>query len=158
MAILKKLIAAIDEERGFGKAGDIPWSHPADMAHFKRATMGSAVTIGRITWESIKRPLQGRLLLVITARPDPVLPSGVVRVGSWDEAVEVAEAARYESIWAAGGVGVYQSAIDRGLDEALVTRVPDTHGCDVFLPELRGVSLVKTTIAGELEFDRYARA
>lgn len=158
MAILKKLIAAIDEERGFGRAGGIPWSHPADMAHFKAATMGSAVAIGRITWESIRRPLPGRLVLVVTSRPEPVMPSGVVTVGSWGEALRVAEDGRYGSIWAAGGVGIYQAAIDGGLDEALVTRVPDTHGCDVFLPELKGVALVRTTISGDLEFDRYARS
>ena len=52
--------------RVIGRAGAIPWREPEDLRHFKRATMGHAVVMGRKTHESIGRPLPGRRNVVIT--------------------------------------------------------------------------------------------
>lgn len=52
-----------------GRNGDMPWYAPEDLAHFKAATLGAPVIMGRVTWDSFPprfRPLPGRLNLVIT--------------------------------------------------------------------------------------------
>ncbi|WP_068276587.1 dihydrofolate reductase [Aldersonia kunmingensis] len=56
-----------------GSGNDIPWHLPEDLAHFKRVTMGSAVVMGRKTWDSLperNRPLPGRRNIVVTRQAD----------------------------------------------------------------------------------------
>jgi dihydrofolate reductase len=56
-----------------GRAGQMPWKLPEDLAHFKQITLGQAVIMGRKTWVSIParfRPLPGRDNWVITRQTD----------------------------------------------------------------------------------------
>lgn len=62
------------EARGgaIGRAGDMPWHLPEDLAHFKRSTLGDPVVMGRRTWESLPerfRPLPGRANIVVSRDP-----------------------------------------------------------------------------------------
>jgi dihydrofolate reductase len=52
-----------------GKDGGLPWHIPADLQHFKRLTMGTAMIMGRKTFESFPRPLPGRRHIVLTRDP-----------------------------------------------------------------------------------------
>ena len=60
------MIAAMANNRVIGKDNQMPWHMPADLAHFKRTTLGKPVIMGRKTYESIGRALPGRLNIVIT--------------------------------------------------------------------------------------------
>jgi len=64
------MIAAMAQDRVIGKDNQMPWHLPADLAHFKRVTLGKPVLMGRKTFESIGRPLPGRRNLVISRNPD----------------------------------------------------------------------------------------
>lgn len=68
--MLLSLVAAMDRDRLIGRGGGLPWHLPADLAHFKRVTMGKPVIMGRHTYESIGRPLPGRRNIVVTRRAD----------------------------------------------------------------------------------------
>ena len=59
-------IAAVARNRVIGAGNDIPWRIPEDWDHFKRLTMGQVLIMGRMTYESIGRPLPGRTTFVIT--------------------------------------------------------------------------------------------
>ena len=61
-----KLIAAVARNGGIGKDNQLLLKLPEDLAHFKRTTMGSAILMGRKTWDSIGRPLPGRETIVVT--------------------------------------------------------------------------------------------
>ena len=63
------LIAAFDAGRVIGNNGSIPWSIKEDLEHFKEITDGSAIIMGRKTYESIGRPLPNRLNIVMTRNP-----------------------------------------------------------------------------------------
>lgn len=60
------IIAAMDRNQLIGNQGDMPWSLPADLQHFKKITMGSPIIMGRKTFESLARPLPGRTNIVMT--------------------------------------------------------------------------------------------
>ena len=60
------LIAAVARNGTIGRGGRLPWRLPADLAHFKRLTIGHTVLMGRRTWESLGRPLPGRRNVVLT--------------------------------------------------------------------------------------------
>ena len=63
------MIAAMAHDRVIGLDNQMPWHMPANLAHFKRVTLGKPVLMGRKTFESIGRPLPGRRNLVISRNP-----------------------------------------------------------------------------------------
>ncbi|AOZ72368.1 hypothetical protein BK816_02845 [Boudabousia tangfeifanii] len=64
-------IWAQTQSRIIGQGGDMPWRVPADFRHFKSATMGAPVLMGRKCWESLSlHPLPGRKNLVCTRNED----------------------------------------------------------------------------------------
>jgi dihydrofolate reductase len=63
------LVAAVAANGIIGANGQLPWSLPEDLKHFKRLTMGHPIIMGRRTWESLKGPLPGRDNIVVTRRP-----------------------------------------------------------------------------------------
>jgi dihydrofolate reductase len=63
------LIAALAVDRVIGMENAMPWNLPADLAWFKRTTLNKPVVMGRLTWESIGRPLPGRKNIVISSQP-----------------------------------------------------------------------------------------
>jgi dihydrofolate reductase len=63
------LIAAMGKNRAIGLNGRMPWHLPAELQHFKQATMGKAILMGRKTWQAIGRPLPGRQNIVISRNP-----------------------------------------------------------------------------------------
>ena len=60
------LIAAYARNRVIGDGPDIPWHSREDFAHFKATTLGHTLVMGRVTHESIGRPLPGRRTIVLT--------------------------------------------------------------------------------------------
>mgnify|MGYP003479768626 CR=1 FL=1 len=61
------LVAAIARNGVIGADGGIPWHLPDDQRRFKELTIGHVVVMGRVTYESIGRPLPGRTTVVVTA-------------------------------------------------------------------------------------------
>ena len=71
------VIVAHDELGCIGKDNKIPWHIPQDLKMFKEKTMGKPVIMGRKTYESIGKPLPGRLNIVLTRKPHLVDLSNV---------------------------------------------------------------------------------
>src|SRR5580658_7074172 len=62
-----------------GRDGALPWRLGADMRRFRALTLGKPVIMGRKTWESLpRRPLAGRLNLVLTRQPEYEAEGAVV--------------------------------------------------------------------------------
>ena len=130
------LVAAVADNGVIGRDGDIPWRIPEDMKHFKAVTSGRPVVMGRVTYESIGRPLPNRTNIVITRSPG-WSAEGVTTVGSVDEALEVArEVARGSAsdVMVIGGARVYEAVIGTA-DVQVITEVHQSPEGDTFYPE-----------------------
>ena len=64
------LVVARADNGVIGKDGRLPWHIPADLKHFKAVTMGTAMIMGRKTFESLPRLLPGRRHIVLTRDRD----------------------------------------------------------------------------------------
>ena len=64
------MIAAMDRNRVIGVDNQLPWYLPEDLKFFKRMTQAKPLVMGRKTFQSIGRPLPGRLNIVVTRDPD----------------------------------------------------------------------------------------
>lgn len=127
---LTAVVAASDNDV-IGRDNALPWHLPADLAHFKRVTMGRPILMGRRTYESIGRPLPGRRNLVLS-RSGFSAP-GVETVRSLEEArALVAGEAELANI---GGAEIFRLALPE-TDIVYLTRVHCTVEGDTFLPPL----------------------
>ena len=103
------LIAALAVDRVIGMDNAMPWNLPADLAWFKRTTLNKPVVMGRLTWESIGRPLPGRKNIVISSQPGT--DDRVEWVKSVDEAI--AACGNAEEIMVIGGGRVYEQFLPK---------------------------------------------
>jgi dihydrofolate reductase len=91
-----------------GRDNALPWRLPEDLRRFKALTMGKPILMGRRTFDSIGRPLPGRLNLVLTRAGD-WSAAGVAVVHSVEEAL--ARAGEVAELMVIGGAEVYRLAL-----------------------------------------------
>lgn len=117
-----------------GRDGRLPWHLPEDLAHFKAVTRGSAVIMGRRTWESLPvryRPLPDRRNIVLSSRSDLIAPGADV-VGSLEDATALA---RGSTCWVIGGARVFAEAMPLA-SVAEITEIGTDVDGDTFAPTL----------------------
>jgi dihydrofolate reductase len=113
------LIAAMGNNRAIGLDGRIPWRLPAELQHFKKATMGKAIVMGRKTWQSIGRPLPGRQNIVVS-RNTGFIAEGADVCDSLEAAIEISKA---DEIMVIGGGQLYAAALP--LAQAMILTLID---------------------------------
>ncbi len=123
------LIAAVARNGVIGADGGIPWHLPEDFAHFKATTLGHLLVMGRATYESIGRPLPGRITIVVTRDPD-WSAEGVLVAHSVEEAVAMAGDGE---VFVAGGATIYEAALPYA-DVQLLSEVDLEPDGDTFYP------------------------
>ena len=126
------LIAAVADNRVIGRAGQLPWRLPADLARFREQTWGHHVVVGRRTWESIDRLLPGRTVVVLSRDPG-YRAAGVATAGSLDEALRLAGSD--PEVFVAGGAELFAQALPLA-DRLYLTRVHAEVEGDALFPEL----------------------
>lgn len=102
------IIAALSDNRVIGRDNALPWRMPADLAHFKRLTMGKPIVMGRRTWESLPGLLPHRTHIVVSRDRDYRLEGGFV-VHSIEEAIEFAGDA--DELMVVGGANLYAQTL-----------------------------------------------
>ena len=128
--MIRSLVIAQAANRVIGRDNRMPWHLPADLAHFKRVTMGRPVIMGRKTWESIGRALPGRLNIVITRTASFTAPGATV-VGSLDEAYRAA--GDVDEVFIIGGGQVYAEAMATA-DRIYLTEIAAEPEGDTWFP------------------------
>jgi dihydrofolate reductase len=128
------LIAAIDRHRAIGRNGDLLWQNKLDQQHFRQATMGCPVIMGRKTWDSLPprfRPLPGRRNIVVTGNRG-WQSQGAEAAGSLQAALDlVADAGR---VFVIGGGQLYAQALPQA-DELVLTEIDTSfERADTFFP------------------------
>ncbi len=130
------IIVAMANNRAIGKDNQLLWYLPEDLKYFKRITMGKPMIMGRKTFESIGRPLPGRLNIVVTRQKD-WQHEGVRVVNSIDDAMRLADAQAMidgiDEVMMIGGAQLYEAALPVA-DKMYLTRVDADIDGDAFFP------------------------
>ncbi len=124
------LIAAVARNGAIGKDNQLLIHLPGDLPRFKRLTLGSAVIMGRKTWDSIGRPLPQRRNLVIT-RDTAWRADGAETCASLNDAL--ACVAADSKAFVIGGAQIYGQALPLA-DELALTEIDADLIGDVFFP------------------------
>ncbi|MFT4414118.1 dihydrofolate reductase [Fredinandcohnia humi] len=125
------LLFAMDKNHLIGKDGDLPWRLPADLAYFKRVTMGHPVIMGRKTYVSIGRPLPGRENIIVT-RDLNYEADGCKVIHSIEEIVKLNNE-RNEELFVIGGAEIFKEILPF-TDRLYITEIEEEFEGDVFFP------------------------
>tara|TARA_R110002051_G_scaffold165688_3_gene236695 strand:- start:84115 stop:84630 length:516 start_codon:yes stop_codon:yes gene_type:complete len=133
------LIVARGRNGVIGREGDMPWRLSSDLKQFKALTTGKPIIMGRKTWDSLpRRPLPGRLNIVVTRQADFIAEGGQV-AGDLETAFDFATAqARIDSVdevFVIGGGQIYAAALARA-DRLYLTEVEADPAGDAVFPAL----------------------
>lgn len=122
------------QNRVIGLNNRLPWRLPADLRYFRRITLGKPVVMGRKTFESIGKPLDGRTNIVVSRDPAYEAP-GCVVASSLESALSAAAGAAETMI--IGGANIYAQALPTANRLYLTLIHHDVEGDTVF-PEIAG--------------------
>ena len=129
-------VVAVAENGVIGRDGKLPWRLPSDLKRFRKLTLGKPVIMGRKTYDSIGKPLDGRDNIVVTRQRDFAAPACALRprsrrpstsAGSWPTSAGVDE------VMIIGGEDIFRAAL--------------AHADRIYL------TLVHGTPAGDTRFD-----
>lgn len=125
------IIAAMDRNHLIGNNNQLPWHLPADFAHFKAITMEKPIVMGRKTFDSIGKPLPGRINIILSRNCETV-SKGVICVSSFEDAMAVVP--DVEEIMVIGGSMIYEMLLPLA-DRLYLTYVDAAFEGDAFFPK-----------------------
>jgi dihydrofolate reductase len=146
------LVVAVADNGVIGQGGKLPWRLKSDLQHFRKATMGKPVLMGRKTYLSIGKPLAGRTNIVVSRDRNFAAPGVVVAPGV-SEALAIARADALrrgaDAIAVIGGADIYAQTLPAA-DRLIVTYVHMSPSGDTKLPP------IDTAVWREVERSKHA--
>lgn len=143
------LFVAVAENGVIGREGGLPWRLSSDLKLFRKHTMGKPLVMGRKTFASLGKPLDGRDNIVITRHPD-FTAEGVIVAHSLNEALtraaELAASRGMDEIMVIGGGTIYREALAVA-GRIYLTRVHAQVAGDVTFPPIRWEEWTQTSTA-----------
>jgi dihydrofolate reductase len=129
-------IVAVSDNNAIGIHNTLPWHLPEDLKFFKRTTIGKPVIMGRKTYESLGRPLPGRLNIVLSSQADLKVADGVLLFSDINAAVDRLQQENCDEGFIIGGGKVFAETMDMA-DRLYITRVHTTvPDADAFFPDI----------------------
>lgn len=132
------LVVAVARNGVIGRDGGLPWRLSSDLKMFRRLTMGKPVIMGRRTFQSLPKPLDGRLNIVIT-RDSAFRAEGAVVAADIAAALaaacENAKATGAGEIMVIGGADIYAQVLPHA-DRIYWTEVHASPEGDTHFPAL----------------------
>ena len=132
------IIAAVSSNRVIGCGGSIPWDIPEDRAYFRRLTTGNICIMGRVTYESIGRPLPDRINIVVSSQKKycgellRTVPDMRAALRLADECVKFSGGKM--EIFLCGGERIYSEGLSHA-DRLYLTEISRSVEGDAFFPE-----------------------
>ena len=128
------LIVAAANNNVIAKNGQLPWHQANDMQYFKNTTWGMPVIMGRKTFQSLGKALNGRKNIVITHQQD-WKAEGVVVVKNLDDALFVAGETDAKEAFVIGGGEIYRLAFEKAW-RIYLTRIKAEPDGDIYFPQI----------------------
>jgi dihydrofolate reductase len=147
------LVVAMDEGGVIGQGGGLPWRLPEDLKHFRRLTLGKTVLMGRKTWDSLGKPLEGRRNWVLSRDP-AFRPAGAEAFATLEQALA---AHREGELVVIGGAELYRQALPLARTLHL-TRVHARVGGDTTFPAWSPADFRQTAVEHHPADARHAHA
>ena len=154
------IIAAIAKNNVIGRLnGEMPWHVKEEFQHFKETTLGSAIIMGRKTFETLGKPLKGRENIIVTRNKNFEVEFEDVKIfHSLEESIRYCEFKNYENVFIIGGGNIYKQAIPV-VDEMILSFMKFEAEGEVKFPEIQNHIWKKVSNEDRKQFEiiRYVR-
>ncbi len=133
----KIIISAVAQNGVIGKSnGEMPWHVKEEFQHFKNTTLGSPIIMGRKTFETLGKPLKGRLNVVVTKNTNYSVEFDDVKIfNKLKECVKYFENEKLEKVFIIGGGEIYKQAMEF-VDEMIISYMDFEAEGDVYFPKI----------------------
>lgn len=130
------IIAAMTYDRVIGKNGKIPWHIKEELQFFKKTTYGFPIIMGRKTYESLGKPLPGRLNIIVTRNNNFFVEDEQVKIfNNIENALEFCkEVIKSEKVFIIGGAEIYSQCM-KYANMMILSFVKISSDGDTFFPE-----------------------
>ena len=132
--MIVSIIVAVAENWVIGMNNKLIWHLSDDLKNFKKITSGHFIIMGRKTYESIGKPLPGRINIILTKNKE-YEAEGCVVLDSVESALAYCIKRNQDEIFIIGGEQVYRDVFDKA-DKIYLTRVHASPEGDAFFPTI----------------------
>ena len=138
------LIVAVGKNNEIGKNNDLIWRFKEDMKFFKETTMGHPMIMGRKTFQSLPKLLEGRKHLVLT-RSNLEFPEEVDVYKSVEEFLDAYKDSE-EEIFDIGGATIYNELLEYANKLYLTEIDAEDKEADVYFPNFNKEDFDRTEL------------
>ena len=124
------IIVAMSKNRVIGKDNTMPWHLSDDLKNFKSTTMGKTIIMGRLTYESIGKPLPGRKNIILSRS---LVHKEVAVYKTIGQALKSVE--DEDEVFIIGGQDIYNQTIDLAR-KIFITKIDENIQGDKYFPEV----------------------
>ena len=155
-----KAVFAVDQYGGMGYNGGLPWPHNrADLAHFKKLTMGHVVVMGSRSWAdpTLPKPMEGRTVYIASRKP--VAHASTIKGNLVEAVLQLEKLHANKTVWIAGGPDILNECRDL-YDEIHLTHFKGSYKIDTKIDLksfLSGFTMEYASVAEDIQstFIRY---
>lgn len=133
----KIIIVSVSTNNVIGINGKMPWHSSDDLRHFRDTTLNFPVLMGRKTFDSIGKPLEKRVNLVLTKTASHGIRShpNVEIFNSLESVFTYCESKNFKKIFIIGGSQIFELCMSLA-DELLISRMNSTAEGDIYFPQI----------------------
>ena len=125
------IIAAIGKNRELGRGNDLIWHIKEDLKNFKTLTMGKYIVMGKNTYESLPKHLEGRKYIVLSSSLSNI-ENGLL-FNDFSKLLEFIKVLD-EEVMIIGGSSIYKLFLPFA-DKLYLTEIDSEEAADVYFPE-----------------------
>ena len=125
------IIAAIGKNRELGRDNDLIWHIKEDLKNFKNLTMGKYIVMGKNTYESLPKHLEGRKYIVLSSSLSNI-ENGLL-FNDFSKLLEFIKNVD-EEVMIIGGSSIYKLFLPFA-DKLYLTEIDSEEAADVYFPE-----------------------
>jgi len=124
------IIVAMSKNRVIGRDNDMPWHLSNDLKNFKKITMGKMVVMGRLTYQSIGRPLPNRQNIVLSRN---FVDTNVLIFNNLQEVLNFSK--DEDEVFIIGGEDIYRQTINKA-NKIYLTTIDEEIAGDKYFPDI----------------------
>lgn len=137
------IVAAVGKNNELGRGNDLIWHIKEDLKNFKDLTMGKYIVMGKNTYESLPRHLEGRKYVVLSSSLDNI-DNGIL-FKDFDKLLEFVNNLD-EEVMIIGGARVYKLFLPYAT-KLYLTEIDSEEKADVYFPKFNKDNYTRNVVS-----------
>ena len=137
------IIAAVGKNNALGRGNDLIWHIKEDLKNFKDLTMGKYIVMGKNTYKSLPRHLEGRKYIVLSSSLDNIDDGMLFK--DFNKLLEFVKNLD-EEIMIIGGASIYKLFLPYA-NKLYLTEIDSEEQADVYFPKFNKDDYTRSVVS-----------